>query len=76
MAYEGGRGNTATEMQNVLNVLQNDSVTLGTFGRIYNLLNQNQDGYTINTGNAFWANDDYVFYTYRIDFYIGWKSRV
>jgi serpin B len=58
MAYEGARGNTATEMQNVLNVLQNDSATLGSFGRVYNLLNQNQVGYTISTANAFWAHQD------------------
>ncbi len=61
MAYEGTRGNTSTQMQNVLNVLQNDSATLGSFGRIYNLLNQNQDGYTISTANAFWAHQDYEF---------------
>jgi len=52
MAYEGARGNTSTQMQNVLNVLQNDSATLGSFGRIYNLLNQNQEGYEISTANA------------------------
>ncbi len=61
MAYEGAKGNTATEMQNILNILQNDSVSLGSFGRVYNLLNQNQDGYTINTANAFWAHQDYEF---------------
>ena len=61
MAYEGAKGNTASEIQNVLNILQNDSTTLGTFGKIYNLLNQNQDGYTISTANAFWANQDYRF---------------
>lgn len=61
MAYEGARGNTAIEMQNVLNFLQNDSATLGSFGRIYNLLNQNQESYTISTANAFWANKDYSF---------------
>jgi serpin B len=61
MAYEGARGNTATEVQNVLNVLQNDSATLGSFGRVYNLLNQNQVGYTISTANAFWAHQDYTF---------------
>ena len=47
MAYEGAAGNTADEMQNILNILQNDSVTQSSFGRIYNLLNQNQNGYTI-----------------------------
>ena len=67
MAYEGAAGNTATEMQNVLNVLQNDSVTLGTFGRLYNLLNQNQDGYKINTANAFWAHQDYTFLQSYLD---------
>jgi len=61
MAYEGARGNTAIEMQNVLNILQNDSATLGSFGRIYNLLNQNQEGYEISTANAFWAHQDYEF---------------
>ena len=61
MAYEGANGNTATEMQNVLNILQNNSASLGSFGRIYNLLNENQDGYTISTANAFWANQDYTF---------------
>ena len=61
MAYEGARGNTATEMQNVLNILQNHSPTLGSFGRIYNLLNQKQEGYTIRTANAFWAHQNYTF---------------
>lgn len=61
MAYEGAAGNTAAEMQNILNILQNDSVTQSSFGRIYNLLNQNQNGYTINTANAFWTHQDYQF---------------
>jgi len=61
MAYEGARGNTAVEMKDVLNILQNDSVTESSFGRLYNLLNQNKKGYTVNTANAFWANVDYKF---------------
>jgi len=61
MAYEGASGNTAVEMQNILNILQNNSVTQSSFGRIYNLLNQNQNGYTINTANAFWTHQDYQF---------------
>lgn len=61
MAYEGARGNTATEMQNVLNIQQNDPASLGSFGKIYNLLNQDQDGYIICTANAFWAHQDYEF---------------
>ena len=61
MAYEGARENTAVEMKSILNILQNDSVTESSFGRLYNLLNHNIEGYTINTANAFWANDDYRF---------------
>ena len=61
MAYEGARGNTAAEMSNILNILQNDSATKGSFARIYNLLNQKQEGYKISTANAFWANQNYKF---------------
>lgn len=67
MAYEGAGGNTAAEMQNVLNILQNDPTTLGSFGRLYNLLNQNQEGYTISTANAFWAHQDYKFLQEYLD---------
>ena len=61
MAYEGAKGDTAEEMKDILNILQNDSVTESSFGRLYNLLNHNIEGYKINTANAFWANDDYKF---------------
>ena len=61
MAYEGARDNTAVQMKDILNILQNDSVTESSFGRLYNLLNQNKEGYMINTANAFWAHDDYKF---------------
>jgi serpin B len=61
MAYEGASENTYTEMKNVLNIPQNDSAIEASFGKIYNLLNQNQDGYEINTANAFWANEEYEF---------------
>ncbi len=61
MAYEGSRENTAFQMKNILNILQDDSVTESSFGRLYNLLNKNKEGYTINTANAFWANIDYKF---------------
>jgi len=61
MAYEGAQGNTAEQMYNILHFLQNDSETQGSFGRIYNLLNQKQIGYTINTANAFWIQQNYPF---------------
>jgi serpin B len=61
MAYEGARNNTAVQMKDVLNILQNDSVTESSFGKLYNLLNQNKEGYIINTANALWTNVDYSF---------------
>ncbi|MGF3584133.1 MAG: serpin family protein, partial [Thermoplasmatota archaeon] len=61
MTYEGAKGNTADEMYNILNIPQNDSETRGSFGRLYNLLNQKQEGYTISTANAFWAQQNYHF---------------
>ena len=67
MAYEGARENTSLEMENVLNILQNNSPTLGSFGRIYNLLNQKQEGYKISTANAFWAHEDYEFINEYLD---------
>ena len=63
MAYEGAHGNTATQMYNILNFLQNDSETQGSFGKIYNLLNQKQEGYKISTANAFWIQQKYPFLT-------------
>lgn len=67
MAYEGAHGNTADEMYNILKILQNDSATRGSFGRLYNLLNQKQEGYTISTANAFWAQQNYEFLQEYID---------
>ena len=67
MAYEGSDGNTSIEFEDVLNFKQNNSESLGSFGKIYNLLNQNQDGYKISTANAFWAHKDYTF----LDSYLG-----
>lgn len=61
MAYEGAAGNTATEMQALLSIAQHDDATLGSFARVYNLLNQKQEGYMIHTANAFWAHKDYTF---------------
>ena len=67
MAYEGSKGDTASQMKDVLNILQNNSQTLGSFGRIYNLLNQNQKGYVISTANAFWTHINYEFLDNYLD---------
>jgi len=60
MTYEGARNETADEMHSVLEFPQNDTVTLCSFGRIYNLLNINKD-YTLNTANAIWIKKGYPF---------------
>lgn len=67
MAYEGARGNTAFQMYNILNFLQNDIETQGSFAKIYNLLNQKQTGYKISTANAFWIKQNYPFLSEYID---------
>jgi len=61
MAYEGARGNTSNQMNDILHFVQNDSETRGSFGKIYNMLNQKQIGYKINTANAFWIQQNYPF---------------
>ncbi len=60
MTYEGAEGETAEEMQSILQFPQNDEVSLCSFGRIYNLLNIDKE-YTLNTANALWTQKDYNF---------------
>ena len=57
MTYEGGRGETAEEMYEILNFQQNDEVNLCSFGKIYNLLNQVKE-YTLSTANALWIKEN------------------
>jgi len=76
MTYEGGRGETAAEMYDILKFQQNNEVSLCTFGKIYNLLNQQKD-YTINTANALWIKNNYPFldeYIHFIEKYYMGKS--
>jgi serpin B len=79
MTYEGGRGETADEMFNILNFQQNDEISLCSFGKIYNLLNQVKE-YTLSTANALWIKEDYTFkeeYLNFIDnFYMGKATEV
>lgn len=60
MTYEGARGDTAVQMEDVLGLKQNDEVSLCSFGRIYNLLNIDAE-YTLNTANALWTKKEYPF---------------
>jgi serpin B len=61
MTYEGARGQTATEMQNVLHLPENDIVRRSSYARIHNLMNKKDKDYQLNTANAFWANNGYPF---------------
>ncbi len=67
MTYEGARNDTAMEMQTVLNFSQNNDTALCSFGKIYNLLNQDKE-YTLNTANALWIQEKYPFYENYLHF--------
>lgn len=65
MTYEGARGNTATEMENVLHIEQDNDSFHEYMQSLYNYLNHNSE-YNISTANALWPDvgftllDDYV----------------
>lgn len=63
VVYEGARGETESEMKEVLNVLEKEMTALG-FSRLYNLINSKGE---ISTGNAFWAQENYHFLEEYID---------
>ncbi len=79
MTYEGGRGETADEMFDILNFQQNDEVSLCSFGKIYNLLNQVKE-YTLSTANALWKKEDFPFLKEYLNFienyYMGKSTEV
>jgi serpin B len=58
MVYEGARNETADEMFNILKFQQYNETFLCSFGKIYNMLNEDQ-GYTANTANAIWIKKNY-----------------
>jgi len=67
MTYEGARHDTAMEMQNVLNFPQNNDTALCSFGKIYNLLNQDTE-YILNTANALWTQENFPFHEKYLQF--------
>ncbi len=67
MTYEGARNDTALEMQTVLNFPQNNDTALCSFGKIYNLLNQDKE-YILNTANALWIQENYPFHERYLHF--------
>lgn len=79
MTYEGAKNETADEMQQLLSFPQQDDITLCSFGKIYNLLNHEND-YILHTANALWIKEEYPFLAsylqYIEDYYMGKTTEV
>jgi serpin B len=79
MTYEGAKNETADEMQQLLSFPQQDDITLCSFGKIYNLLNHDND-YILHTANALWIKEEHPFLSsylqYIEDYYMGKTTEV
>ena len=58
MSYEGARGNTASEMANVLEIEQDNASFHNYVSSFYDHFNL-QDKYTISTANALWIKENF-----------------
>lgn len=67
MVYEGARGQTADEIRNVFHLPQNDTARRASFAALYNRLNLDNKGYTLDTANAAWVQKDYPVLTEYLD---------
>jgi len=75
MTYEGAKGQTADEMKFVFHFPENN-ILRPNFAAIYNDINKGNSAYELRTGNALWAQYDYLFledYTARVEKYYGGK---
>jgi serpin B len=63
MTYEGARGQTAEEIQNVFHFPSDMEKIRSDFVSIYNELNKADKPYKLTTANALWAQKDYPFVT-------------
>jgi serpin B len=59
MAYEGARGQTASEMRSVLSFPADNQTRLDLFKAIQTGINAPDDQYSLDTANAFWAQQGY-----------------
>ena len=59
MLYEGAKGQTADEIRAVFHFPQNDTARRANFAYLYNRLNLDNQGYTLNTADAAWVQEDY-----------------
>ena len=61
MAYEGARGDTAMEMQNVFYFPEDDSSRRSSYAKMLNTINKASGKYKLHTANAIWLQEDYPF---------------
>ncbi len=76
MTYEGARGKTAEEMQNVLHLSDNKEKIHSDFVVLNKELNKANKSYNLSVANALWAQKDYKFleeYFKIIERYYGGK---
>lgn len=76
MTYEGAKGQTASQMQQVLHLPSDKDVLRSGFAGINNELNTVNKTYALSVANALWAQENYPFrqdYFDTIDTYYGGK---
>jgi serpin B len=76
MTYEGARGETASEIQQVLHIPADPDVRRPSFASVYNEINAPGKLYELKTANALWAQQDYEFledYITTVEQYYGGK---
>ncbi|MDY6986052.1 MAG: serpin family protein [Candidatus Thermoplasmatota archaeon] len=74
MTYEGARGETAEEMENLLHIPEDDYIRRQNFARIINEINREDKKYELSTANALWAQKNYNFleeYLKIVEMYYG-----
>ncbi|MFH1770679.1 MAG: serpin family protein [archaeon] len=77
MTYEGAKGQTAKEMEEVFGFSTNDDDRRPSFASLYNTINKKDKEYKLSTANALWTNKDYEFlpeYLNTIENYYGGKT--
>jgi len=61
MTYEGAKGQTAQEMEQVLHLPADDVKRQSSFARLYNLINEPDENFKLSTANSLWTQQDYEF---------------
>ncbi len=61
MAYEGAKGETASEIQSVFQFPQDEDTRRPAFAKIQNTINHGSDQYELYSANALWAEKSYPF---------------